>query len=248
MTVKTTRKSTGVKTVTGKVSQQIKAVKQPKPASTGKVGKSIKAAKQVLNNLKQKKTKKADLPVEIVCVVDRSGSMSHLEADVVGGINSFIAEQKKVKGAANLTIAIFDDVYEVIFDRVDLKNVRNMTDQDFKARGSTALNDAIGKTVVKFEDLKKSKSINKAIFAIMTDGGENASSEFRDKASLKALTERVQKDYDWKFVYLAANQDAFVEGAKYGILNTMNFAATGAGTRSATQTYSSNVTSFRTEK
>lgn len=247
MTTKVNKKTTGSKTASGKTSQQIKAVKQAKPKAASKVGNAVKAAKQVLNGIKAK-AKKKELPVEIICVVDRSGSMGHLEADVVGGINKFIADQKKVKGAANLTIAIFDNIYETIFDRINLKDVRDMTADDFKARGGTALNDAIGKTVVKFEDLKKAKSINKAIFAIMTDGGENASQEFRDKAALKALTERVQKDYGWEFVYLAANQDAFTEGAKYGFANTMNFAASGAGMRSATQTYSSNVTSYRSTK
>lgn len=238
MAKKTNKTTLSAKTVTKS--------KQAKPKSTGKIGNAVKAAKQVLNGIKAK-SKKKDLPVEIVCVVDRSGSMAPLEADVVGGINKFIDDQKKVKGEANVTIAIFDNIYETIFDRVNLKNVRDMNRNDFKARGSTALNDAIGKTIVKFEELKKTKSINKAIFAIMTDGGENASQEFKDKAALKALTERVQKDYGWEFVYLAANQDAFAEGSKYGFVNTMNFAASSQGMRSATQTYSSNVTSYRTK-
>lgn len=210
-----------------------------------KLNDAVKKAKDIVKNLKNKK--KEDLPIEVICIVDRSGSMQTIHGDVIGGINSFIREQKQIKGAANLTLVEFDNQYNVLQSRKNLHEAREVTLDDFKPRGSTALNDAIGKTVTDFIALKEAKKINKAIFCIMTDGHENASKEFKSKAVLKALTERVQKDYDWQFVYLAANQDAFAEGIQYGFTNNVNFAASARGVMDMTNAYSASVKSYRTK-
>ena len=204
---------------------------------------AVQKAKKIIKDIKKEK----DLPVEVVCIVDRSGSMQTIHGDVIGGINSFIEEQKKVKGKANLTLIEFDDKYNVIQSRQDLQKAKEVTKEDFKPRGMTALNDAIGKAVTEFVALKEANKINKAIFCIMTDGQENASTEFKSKAALKALTERVQKEYDWQFVYLAANQDAFAEGSQYGFTTNMNYAANAQGVASALRSYSANVTSYRSK-
>lgn len=196
-----------------------------------------------------KKTSKAKLPVEIICIVDRSGSMSHLHDDVVGGINSFIDEQKKIKGKANITLVEFDNVINTIANRQNLKDIKPLDKTNFVPRGSTALNDAIGKTVTEFAELRAANKINKAIFCIMTDGAENASNEFRSKEAIKALTERVTKDYNWEFVYLAANQDAFKEGNSYGMTTTMNFTPTGEGLRGGyAKGFTANTSRYRTSK
>lgn len=204
-----------------------------------------KSTKIVKKTPAKKTSKKRELPIEVVCIVDRSGSMGHLHTDVIGGLNTFIGEQKAVKGKANLTLVEFDTQYNILQEREDIQSARQITTADFVPRGGTALNDAIGKTVTKFDALKKDKKINKVIFCIMTDGQENASQEFRTKASVKALTERVQKDYNWEFVYLAANQDAFLEGSSYGFVNNTNFAPSSSGIRSATQSFAANTTRYR---
>ena len=188
----------------------------------------------------------AKKPVEIVCIIDRSGSMQSIHNDVIGGINTFIKEQQQIKGAANLTLVEFDNEYNVLQMRQNLKNAREMTANDFVPRGMTALNDAIGKTVTSFVDLRKARKINKAIFCIMTDGGENASREFTSKDALKTLTEKVQKDYKWEFVFLGANQDAFAEGSSRGIANNFNFAPTAAGVAQGYTTLSASTRSYRT--
>ncbi len=188
---------------------------------------------------------KKSLPIEVVCIIDRSGSMASIHNEVIGGLNNFIDEQKKIKGKANLTLVQFDDKYDVLQLREDLQKVKTLTLKDFVPRGMTALNDAIGKTVNEFVKLKNDKKIDKAIFCIMTDGGENASKEFTDKAALKKLTEQVQKDNKWEFVFLAANQDAFTEGSKYGFSNTSNFVASAGGTLGATHTMSVNTVRYR---
>jgi Mg-chelatase subunit ChlD len=203
---------------------------------------TIKAKK---STTKKATSKKKDFPVEIICIVDRSGSMQTLHNDVIGGINSFIADQKKIKGKANLTLIEFDNEYNVIQKRQNLKNAKEVTKDNFVPRGMTALNDAIGKTVTEFAELKKNKKINKAIFCIMTDGAENSSHEFRDKKVLKALIEQVQKDHKWEFIYLGANQDAFTEGQAYGFAQTQNYAATSAGVGDALRSFAASTTTYR---
>lgn len=160
--------------------------------------------------------------VDIVCVLDRSGSMDHLAKEVIGGFNSFINEQRKVKGKARVTLVLFDTEYKMVYDRIKLKHVPELTSDVYWARGMTALNDAIGKTIV---NLKKK---SKGIFLIQTDGGENASREFTND-SVKRLVNKKEKK-GWSFVYLGADIDAFGEGMSRGFGNTVQYGATVKGT------------------
>ena len=128
-------------------------------------------------------TKKMD----IVFLLDRSGSMHGFEQDTIGGYNSYLNSQRN--NDAKVTTVLFDDHYELLNDRVDIKNVKDLTDKEYYTRGCTALLDAIGKTIKK---LDKAKS-KKVIFVITTDGLENASSEYSYDKIKK--TSRRQSDH-----------------------------------------------------
>ena len=159
-------------------------------------------------------------PVQIICILDRSGSMSNLAADTIGGYNSFIEQQKSKAGTAEVTTVLFDDQYEKISDAVDLKQIPELTSAEYFARGTTALFDATGRTIVetlsRMERDKICPAKRRVLVLIMTDGYENASKEFT-KAKVKALVEATQKQYDWNYVFIGANIDAAAEAGGIGI-------------------------------
>lgn len=180
-------------------------------------------------------------PVEIVAILDRSGSMGSIRDDAIGGFNTFLTEQQRVKGAANLTVILFDDRYEVLADAVPIKDAKPLTTQTFVPRGSTAMNDAIGRAIAALE----AKSPAKAIICILTDGQENASREFTAAQVKEKITAAEQRG--WRVVYLAANQDAFAVGAKLGInaQHTQNYDPTGVGVRGVLRSLSLNTSEYR---
>lgn len=183
---------------------------------------------------------------EIICITDRSGSMASIKADVIGGFNSFLADQKTVPGEARITFAQFDDKYEVVYQATPLADAPELTSATFTPRGSTALMDAIGRTMnVQGERITKENWAEKVIVCIITDGGENSSCEFT-QPQIKTMIEHAQKN-DWSFIFLAANQDAFAVGAGYGIsgATTANFTASAAGTAQAYASTSSMTRSIR---
>ena len=146
--------------------------------------------------------------VEIVFILDRSGSMGGLEKDTIGGYNSFINSKKDLD--AVLTTVLFDNKIEILHDRVDIKKVKKLTNKDYYVRGSTALMDAVGITMNKIS--KESKG-RKVIFVITTDGYENASREYT-KSQIK---EMIEKKKDWEFLYLGANINSYDEASSIGI-------------------------------
>jgi Mg-chelatase subunit ChlD len=183
---------------------------------------------------------------EIICITDRSGSMTGLKADVIGGFNSFLADQKTVPGEARMTFAQFDDKYELVYEAKPLSEAPELTSATFTPRGSTALMDAIGQTMnVQGARIAKENWADKVIVCIITDGGENTSREFT-QPQIKTMIEHAQKN-EWSFIFLAANQDAFAVGAGYGIsgATTANFVASGAGTAQAYASTSSMTRSIR---
>lgn len=155
------------------------------------------------------------LPIEIVAILDRSGSMATIRDDSIGAFNTFIEEQQKESGDANITIVLFDDQYEILQDRANLTDAVKFTTDNFVPRGWTALYDAIGLTLNKFKALRDEGKVDGAIFSILTDGMENRSTEFNID-SVKALIQTAEKEYGWSFVYLGANQDAFSVGSSLG--------------------------------
>ena len=157
---------------------------------------------------------------EMVFILDRSGSMSGLECDTIGGFNSFIANQRKSNGEALVSVVLFDDKSEVIYDRVDLQRVEQMNEKDYFVRGCTALLDAMGGAINHIGNIhkyvRKDDVPEHTIFIITTDGMENASHNYSSDA-IKKLVERQKDKYNWEFIFLGANIDAVETAAKYGI-------------------------------
>ena len=156
---------------------------------------------------------------ELVFILDRSGSMSGLESDTIGGFNGMLMKQKKEEGEVNVTTVLFDDAIEVIHDRFPLDVVEPLTDEDYYVRGCTALLDAVGSTVKKVENIQKrlpeEMKAEKIIFVITTDGQENASHEYTHKM-VKEMIEKYQED-GWEFIFMGANIDAVKEASNLGI-------------------------------
>ena len=157
---------------------------------------------------------------ELVFILDRSGSMSGLEADTIGGFNSLIEKQKKEEGEACISVVLFDDTTDVIYDRVSLNKIEPMTDKQYYVRGCTALLDALGgaihhiKTVHKYA--REEDRPEKTLFIITTDGMENASRRYTyDK--VKAMVENEKDNYGWEFLFLGANIDAIRTASRFGI-------------------------------
>lgn len=165
--------------------------------------------------------------VEMVFILDRSGSMMSLTPDTIGGFNSMIEKQKAEDGEAFVTTVLFDDKYEVLHDHVNIQDVPVLTEKEYFARGLTALLDAVGMTINKIgERLAKtdeSERPEKVVVIITTDGFENASREFT-REQVRKMIEHQQDKYSWIFMFLGANMDAVEEAGKYGIKS--NFAKT----------------------
>lgn len=170
---------------------------------------------------------------EIIFLLDRSGSMSGLESDTIGGFNAFIKKQSELEGETLVTAVMFDDQYEVLWNGNDAKNVK-LTDREYYVRGCTALLDAVGKTILdvghRLSMAIEEQKPGKVIFVITTDGMENASREFNyDK--VKELIKHQQEKYNWEFIFMGANIDAVKEADSLGINveNAYNFEASEDG-------------------
>ncbi len=156
---------------------------------------------------------------ELVFILDRSGSMNGMEKDTIGGFNSMIQKQKQLDGQAYVTTVLFNDHNKTIHDRIDLKEVKPLTEKDYHVSGCTALLDAIGTTINHIEKIhkyiRKEDVPENTIIAITTDGYENASKCFTSQA-IKELIEKKKKD-GWQFIFMAANIDAVETAASFGI-------------------------------
>lgn len=157
---------------------------------------------------------------ELVFILDRSGSMGGLESDTIGGYNAMLKEQSKMDGEVVVTTVLFDDAYELLHDRINLRGVKSITSKEYFVRGSTALLDAVGKTIQKLINVQRNTSedekAEKVLFVITTDGMENASREY-SYAKLKAMIEHQKSKYGWDFIFLGANIDAVQEAERFGI-------------------------------
>jgi len=185
---------------------------------------------------------------EIVVIADRSGSMSHMIVEGRNAMNELIKDQRDVEGYANITVVMFDNLYEVHTDRQNIQSC-GLIGNEYNARGMTALRDAIGRTINHITEgiakTPENKRPGKVVVAILTDGHENASKEFTQEQIVAMIDEK--KALGWEFSFMGANIDSFAVGGSMNISanNTMNFAATNDGIHQAYATYSSTLRSFR---
>lgn len=173
---------------------------------------------------------------EIIFILDRSGSMSGLEADTIGGFNSMIEKQKKADGEAMISTVLFDNVSEVIHDRVSVLDIQPMTDKDYTVRGCTALLDAIGGAIHHIGNIHKYARAEDVpehtLFVITTDGMENASRHYNAER-VKQMIGRQKARYGWEFLFLGANIDAVETARHFGIGadRAVNYHSDSAGTQ-----------------
>lgn len=172
---------------------------------------------------------------ELVFILDRSGSMSGLEADTIGGFNSMLAKQKKQEGRAYVTTVLFDHEIETLHDRIPLRKVKPLTGRDYTVRGCTALLDAIGDTIKHIASIhryaRKEDVPANTMFVITTDGMENASRRYNSE-EIKKMIEKEKAKYGWEFLFIGANIDAVETARTYGIAKdrAVNYHADSKGT------------------
>jgi len=186
---------------------------------------------------------------ELVFILDRSGSMSGLESDTIGGFNSLIEKQKKEDGECFVTTVLFDDCYETLHDRVSLDKIEKLNDKDYTVRGCTALIDAIGKTVEHISDVHKyirdEDVPEHTMFVITTDGLENASHIYSSDEVKKMISQK--KELGWEFLFIGANIDSVETAKHFGIDEdrAVNYRADKKGTRVLYETVCEAVGSLR---
>ncbi len=157
---------------------------------------------------------------ELVLILDRSGSMTGLESDTIGGYNAMLKKQQAVDGECRITTLLFDNTFELLHDRTDIQAVSEMTDKEYQVGGTTALIDAIGMSLHKIDNAEKHTAeeyrAEKVIFVIITDGEENSSREY-STAQVKDMINKRKKDNGWEFIFLGANIDAVGTAGTFGI-------------------------------
>ncbi len=187
---------------------------------------------------------------EIVFILDRSGSMRGLEADTIGGFNAMIEKQKKAEGEALISTVLFDNVSQVLHDRVDVRRIAPMTDKDYTARGCTALLDAIGGAIHHIGNVHKYARAEDVpehtLFVITTDGMENASRTYTSQR-VKEMIQRQKEKYGWEFLFLGANIDAVETARHFGIdrSRAVNYHADRQGTQLNYEVLSEAITAVR---
>lgn len=187
---------------------------------------------------------------ELVFILDRSGSMSGLEADTIGGFNSMIEKQRSEPGEVLVSTVLFDNRSEVIHDRVPLDRVPRLTADRYFVRGCTALLDALGGAIHHIGNVHKyarrEDRPEKTLFVITTDGMENASRNY-DYTQVRIMIERQKEKYGWEFLFLGANIDAAAEAKRFGISedHAVNYNCDSAGTALNFEVLSDTVRSVR---
>ena len=176
--------------------------------------------------------------------------MHGLEQDTIGGFNSMLQKQKELDGECRITTVLFDNRYELLHDRIDIRAVSPMTEKEYQVGGTTALLDAIGRTVQKLVSVQKNTAkeyrADRVLFVIITDGQENASQEYSSD-KVKGMIQLEKEKYGWEFVFLGANIDAVETAGRLGISRdrAVDYVPDGAGTALNFQMMSETVAAFR---
>lgn len=194
--------------------------------------------------------KKENNITELVFILDRSGSMSGLESDTIGGFNTKIEKQKKEDGEAYMSTVLFDNESSVLHDRLSLDRIPKMTARDYSVRGCTALVDAIGDAIHHIGNIHKyvrPKDVPAhTLFIITTDGQENANYKYSSD-TVKKMIERQKEKYGWEFLFIGANIDAVETAASFGIARNraVNYHADSEGTQVLYETISAPISAMR---
>lgn len=170
--------------------------------------------------------------IELVLVLDKSGSMQGLESDTIGGFNSMIKKQKALDVPVRVTAVLFNDKTDMLYESRSIHSVHALTEKEYEVGGTTALLDAVGSTILNVDQKGNVKKGTKVIFVIITDGMENASREFT-KTKVKQMISDKQEKYGWDFIYLGANIDAAEEAGAIGVkkANAVTYRNTESGVR-----------------
>ena len=175
---------------------------------------------------------------DIICILDRSGSMESIRSDAIGGFNTFLADQKQQPGEAYFTLVLFNHDYLLVHDHVPIAQAKPLDGRTYQPQGTTALLDAVGRTIDdvgnRLSGTPEPERPSKVIVAILTDGLENASKDYsRDRVA--QMIKHQQEKYSWEFIFLAANQDAIATAREISIAakDAMTFAATPDGVYNA---------------
>lgn len=184
----------------------------------------------------------------LVFLLDRSGSMQSIKSDVVGGFDAFLAEQRAGEGHCVVTLAQFDHEYQVVYSGLPLDQVPSLT---LAPRGNTALLDSMGTlitgTAAQIEALPEADRPGTVVVAIMTDGHENASREWR-RPDIKALVEQQTDGHGWEFLYMGTDQDAVEVGRGLGVKDGKAVTYARGKSREAMIAAAGNVRNYRTAK
>lgn len=187
---------------------------------------------------------------EVVFIIDKSGSMSGLESDTIGGFNSMIDEQKEKEGKCYVSTVLFDSQSYVVHDRVDISKVKKMTGKTYRPGGSTALIDAMGDAIHHIANIHKyarpEDVPEKTIFIITTDGYENSSCRYTSD-KVKKMVNKEKEEYGWEFIFIGANIDSVETAREYGIEEdrAVNYVHDRKGTHLLYQEINKSVSEFR---
>ena len=188
---------------------------------------------------------------DLTLLLDRSGSMESIRSDVVGGINGFLKTQRDAPGYANFTLIQFDSVdpQEVVIDSQIVTDVKDLTDADFTPRSYTPLYDALGRAIVstgaRLKDMSEDERPDKVVFVVLSDGDENDSKEYT-KSMVRLMIETQQEEFNWKFMFLGADMDAFGEAGSIGIKASTTLSGTRAFVRQNLGMTGQSIAAYRT--
>jgi len=193
-----------------------------------------------------------NMSTEIICIIDKSGSMNSIKSDAIGGFNSFLTEQKDLKDDTRITLSLFDSNYKSVYKNISLMDAEELNEETYVPSSMTALYDAIGISIDEAKERYKNDPDNKpdrVLVVILTDGEENRSREYDQKRIFEMIKSQTE-DEEWEFIFLAANQDAMKTGHSMGIKmgNSLDFAPTGEGTQVMYAQMSASVKGYRSSK